>query len=166
MRLEDMRASENVEDRRGMGVGRTGAGLGLGTIVLIRMGHVSRARIAAVVAVAAVIWGWGVAQWPYLLPTSLTIEHGAAPSGTLTALRRLSRGGRVDLNRVLVLRTANNYDMQWPGGTAAERLFGEQLTKDSGYIPSLEAAHRVGSVVVHELVNGGAKYEKTVPQGK
>ena len=39
MRLEDMRASENVEDRRGMGVGRTGAGFGLGTIVLLIAGY-------------------------------------------------------------------------------------------------------------------------------
>ena len=39
MRLEDMRASDNVEDRRGMGVGRTGAGLGLGTIVLLVAGY-------------------------------------------------------------------------------------------------------------------------------
>jgi len=39
MRLEDMRRSENVEDRRGMGVGRTGAGIGIGTIVLLIVGY-------------------------------------------------------------------------------------------------------------------------------
>jgi predicted metalloprotease len=39
MRLEDMRASDNVEDRRGMGVGRTGAGFGLGTIVVLVAGY-------------------------------------------------------------------------------------------------------------------------------
>jgi hypothetical protein len=39
MRLEDMRPSDNVEDRRGMGVGRTGAGFGLGTIVLLVAGY-------------------------------------------------------------------------------------------------------------------------------
>jgi uncharacterized protein len=39
MRLEDMRRSENVEDRRGMGVGRTGAGIGIGTIVLVVAGY-------------------------------------------------------------------------------------------------------------------------------
>ena len=35
-------------------------------------------------AVAAVIWGWGVAQHPYLLPQTLTISDAAAPSATLT----------------------------------------------------------------------------------
>jgi cytochrome d ubiquinol oxidase subunit II len=36
--------------------------------------------------VAAVIWGWGIAQNPYLLPQTLTIDAAAAPSATLTAL--------------------------------------------------------------------------------
>jgi cytochrome d ubiquinol oxidase subunit II len=35
---------------------------------------------------AAVVWGWGVAQHPYLLPTSLKIDAAAAPHGTLVAL--------------------------------------------------------------------------------
>lgn len=35
-------------------------------------------------AVVAVIWGWGVAQFPYLLPTSLRIDQAAAPDPTLT----------------------------------------------------------------------------------
>ena len=37
MRLEDMRRSENVEDRRGLG--RTGTRLGLGTLVLLVVGY-------------------------------------------------------------------------------------------------------------------------------
>jgi len=37
-------------------------------------------------AVAAVIWGWGVAQFPYLLPTSLKITESAAPPDTLGAV--------------------------------------------------------------------------------
>ena len=32
------------------------------------------------------IWGWGVAQYPYLLPQTLTIADGAAPSATLTGV--------------------------------------------------------------------------------
>lgn len=39
MRLEDMRRSENVEDRRGLTVGRTGAGVGIGTVVLVIAGY-------------------------------------------------------------------------------------------------------------------------------
>ena len=29
------------------------------------------------------IWGWGVAQWPYLLPETLEVDQGAAPDATL-----------------------------------------------------------------------------------
>ena len=32
------------------------------------------------------IWGWGVAQFPYLLPTSLKIDQAAAPGPTLDAV--------------------------------------------------------------------------------
>ncbi len=40
-------------------------------------------RPLAAGAVVAVIWGWGVAQFPYLLPTSLRIDQAAAPDPTL-----------------------------------------------------------------------------------
>src|SRR5262249_47863267 len=43
-------------------------------------------RPLAIAAVVAVVWGWGVAQYPYLLPKSLKIADAAAPSATLTAL--------------------------------------------------------------------------------
>ena len=41
-------------------------------------------RLLAAGAVAAVIWAWGVAQWPYLLPTTLTVSQGAGDSATLS----------------------------------------------------------------------------------
>lgn len=43
-------------------------------------------RPLAAGAVVAVIWGWGVAQFPYLLPTSLKIGEAAAPPDTLTTV--------------------------------------------------------------------------------
>ena len=84
-------------------------------------------------------------------------------TGTLRALTNLTRAGRADVNRVLVLRTASNFDSQPPGVTAAESLGGEKVGHYSAYIPSLEAAHAVGSRVVHALVAGWAKYESTPP---
>jgi len=79
----------------------------------------------------------------------------------------LDRAKRVDVKRVLVLRTASNFDQQMPGGDAAESLSGEKLGPGySAYLPSLEAAYRVGSVVVHELVENWAVYEKTPPAAK
>jgi cytochrome d ubiquinol oxidase subunit II len=43
-------------------------------------------RVLAAGAVAAVIWGWGVAQHPYMLPESLTLDQAAGASETLTAV--------------------------------------------------------------------------------
>jgi cytochrome d ubiquinol oxidase subunit II len=44
--------------------------------------HAGRAGLA-IGAVVAVLAGWGVAQYPYLLPTSLSIAEGAGAPATL-----------------------------------------------------------------------------------
>ena len=59
---------------------------GLGALALIARSARRGARELAVGAVVAVIWGWGVAQFPYLLPEDLTIAEGAAPDPTLTTV--------------------------------------------------------------------------------
>jgi len=59
---------------------------GVTVLVLLRRGAQRGARALATGAVAAVIWGWAVAQHPYLLPPSLTISDAAAPSATLTTV--------------------------------------------------------------------------------
>jgi cytochrome d ubiquinol oxidase subunit II len=75
--------------------GLTGAGLplviasglcGLGVLALLARGARRGLRPLAAGAVIAVIWGWGVAQYPYLLPTSLKISESAAPHQTLGAI--------------------------------------------------------------------------------
>jgi cytochrome d ubiquinol oxidase subunit II len=56
---------------------------GLGALVLLVRDNHRGARLLAIVAVASVIVAWGVAQWDYMLPTSLTVSQAAAPDGTL-----------------------------------------------------------------------------------
>lgn len=85
-------------------------------------------------------------------------------TGTLQSLTWLTRAGKADVKRVLVLRTASNFDMQWPGATAAESFAGEKGDVYSGLIPALEAAHRVGSRVVHELVGNWDRYATELPR--
>jgi cytochrome d ubiquinol oxidase subunit II len=59
---------------------------GITTLALL-IRHARRgARVGAVVAVGAIVVGWGVAQWDYVLPETLTVAEGAAPSGTIVAL--------------------------------------------------------------------------------
>jgi cytochrome d ubiquinol oxidase subunit II len=59
---------------------------GVGSLVLLLRNATRGARVLAMGAVAAVVFGWGVAQWPYILPTSMKVSQAAAPSGTLTAV--------------------------------------------------------------------------------
>src|SRR4051794_257599 len=59
---------------------------GVGVLALLGRRAQRGARPLAVAAVVAVVWDWGVAQHPYLLPQVLTIDAGAAPSATLIAV--------------------------------------------------------------------------------
>jgi cytochrome d ubiquinol oxidase subunit II len=67
---------------------------GLGSLVLLLRGSARRAQLLAIGAVASVVVAWGVAQWPYVLPTSLKVSAAAAPTDTLTALL-VAAGGAV-----------------------------------------------------------------------
>jgi cytochrome d ubiquinol oxidase subunit II len=62
------------------------AACGGAVLVLLARGRPRGTRPLAALAVAAVVWGWGAAQFPDLLPGALTVEQAAAPSGTLTAV--------------------------------------------------------------------------------
>jgi len=59
---------------------------GAAALGMLARGNAVWARPFAVAAVTAVVWGWGVAQHPYLLPTSLKIDAAAAPHATLVSL--------------------------------------------------------------------------------
>ncbi|HEY3141303.1 MAG TPA: cytochrome d ubiquinol oxidase subunit II [Acidimicrobiales bacterium] len=59
---------------------------GIGSLVLLLRQSPRGARLLAIGAVASLIWAWGVAQWPYILPTSLKVSAAAAPQATLTTV--------------------------------------------------------------------------------
>jgi len=86
-------------------------------------------------------------------------------AGACIAFQRLSQMGKVDFNRLLILRTACNFTVPPSGSTAAGSLFGDTISDSSGvaYLPALEADYRVGSVVVLELVQGWSKYRDSIP---
>ena len=64
------------------------AGLcGLAVVALLTAGRPRGIRVIAAAGVAAVIWGWGVAQYPVLLPgTAVTLSNAGAPHTTLVAI--------------------------------------------------------------------------------
>ena len=44
------------------------------------------ARVAAAAQVSFILWGWGLSQYPYILPPDLTVRAAAAPEATLRLL--------------------------------------------------------------------------------
>ena len=84
-------------------------------------------------------------------------------TGTMQSLTFLDNAGKVDIDRVLVLRTASNFTMQHEGISAQESLSGEKKGGYSAYIPSLENAYRVGSAVVEEITGNWKTYQDSIP---
>jgi purine nucleoside permease len=80
--------------------------------------------------------------------------------GILDVLDLFTREGRVDSNRVLVLRTASNYSREADGADPTIRF------THGGAGAAFEAAYRVGSPVVRALVAGWDKYAATPPERK
>ncbi len=92
----------------------------------------------------------------YTRGTGSLVMSDCEDQGICIALQRLQQMGKVDFNRLLILRTACNFVTPPPGVTPADGLFGETLSESSGvaYLPALEAAYRVGSVVTTALLSG------------
>jgi cytochrome d ubiquinol oxidase subunit II len=59
---------------------------GLTAIVLLYRRRYSVARFAAAAAVGAVITGWGVGQYPWMLVDEVTINDAAGADSTLAGL--------------------------------------------------------------------------------
>lgn len=86
------------------------------------------------------------------------VTTGMEDTGTLSSLQMLAKAGRVDWNRILVLRTASDYDQPPPGMSAAQNLARNADRKYVGYLAALESAWRVGNTVVQEITAHWEKY--------
>lgn len=62
------------------------AAAGAATLWLLWVGRHSVARLTALVAVAAVVSGWGIGQYPWLLVDEVTLTDAAGAPATLAAL--------------------------------------------------------------------------------
>ena len=91
--------------------GLTGRGLpvialsvvaGLAALALLARRRYVIARITSAVAVTAILLGWAVAQYPYILPPEVTIEDAARGRATLTAMLVVLVVGSVILVPALV----------------------------------------------------------------
>ena len=85
-------------------------------------------------------------------------------TGTYQSLAFLHNAGKVDKNRLLVLRGGSNYTMQPESRSAVENLLSEgEGDEYSGLEVALENIYRVGSVVIDELLANWSLYEDEIP---
>ena len=91
---------------------------------------------------------------------------GMEDSGTLQSLTWLANAHKVDIDRVLVLRTASNFDQQADGLTAAQSLASTKIGTYGAYLPALDAAYRVGHIVVDNLVANWPHFVGGIPARK
>ena len=80
------------------------------------------------------------------------VSSAMEETGTMQSMEYLDSIGKVDRDRVMVLRTASNYTMPPPGVTAAENL----LAENEGYAgldAALESAYILGSIIVDDILD-------------
>jgi len=58
----------------------------IGAMASLWQGRYRIARIAAVIEVSLIVWGWALGQFPFLVPPDLTVDNSAAPPATLRLL--------------------------------------------------------------------------------
>ncbi len=80
-------------------------------------------------------------------------------NATLTALSRGAEMGRIDMDRVAVLRTASNFDQPYDGQTPDASL----NAKSGGFGIALENAYRVGSKLTDAIVGNWDAWKDGVP---
>jgi cytochrome d ubiquinol oxidase subunit II len=61
-------------------------GAGLSTLVALWLEWWRAARATAAAQVSLIVWGWAFAQYPYVIPFTLSIRDAAAPSPALEVL--------------------------------------------------------------------------------
>ena len=99
-------------DAPGLFAGLTGRGLplifatsafGIASLALLALRRYVAVRMTAALAVVAVLWGWGVGQYPDLLVGTATVTSAAAPPDTLVVLVISLAAGSAILVPALVL---------------------------------------------------------------
>ncbi|KAG6890224.1 hypothetical protein C0995_010237 [Termitomyces sp. Mi166 len=80
-------------------------------------------------------------------------------NATLESLMRAAMAGLVDFSRIIVMRTASDFDREFPGQTAAANLFGDP----GGFTPSILNIYLAGVKVVQGIINDwGGTFAKGV----
>ena len=72
-------------------------------------------------------------------------------NATLEALLRAAVDEIVDFSRIMVMRTASDFDREWPGQAATENLF---WSKQGAFLPAVKNIYLAGIKVVEGIMDG------------
>ncbi|PHV11388.1 purine-nucleoside phosphorylase [Chitinimonas sp. BJB300] len=83
-------------------------------------------------------------------------------NATYEALKRGSAAGRLDIERVAVLRTGADFDRPYAGQTDRDGLlnYGEQ----GGFVPAVNNLYKVGGPLINDIVGNWKRWENGVPK--
>lgn len=84
-------------------------------------------------------------------------------SGTLTALTRLDRENIIDIDRVMILRTASNFTV---APTDKSATWSATAPYPDQGLPALKSAYYVGNTIVEKLVNNWSNYLHNIPKAQ
>jgi purine nucleoside permease len=84
-------------------------------------------------------------------------------TGIMQSLEYLTKVGRADRNRVMVLRAGSNFTMP-PKGIAPAENMARENGGYTGMTAALEALYAAGSKVVGEITTNWPRYEKAAPK--
>jgi len=99
------------------------------------------------------LWGkWWVNKWTdnkgnYVVSNMEDI-------GILTAFRNLEREDIVSFDRILIVRSISDFDQQYPNETVENSIH----TYWDGFSIAIENVYRVGSLIVHDIINNWADW--------
>jgi len=116
----------------------------------------------------------GTAAWAHLSERAevwtrlLTDNNGVycttqqEDNSTYEALFRASKAGRVDINRLAVLRAGSDFDRPYPGYSEVDNLL--KYADQGGFVPALENLYRAGNPLVQAILGDWKAWEQGVPE--
>lgn len=82
-------------------------------------------------------------------------------NSTYEALLRASRLGRVDIQRLAVLRAGSDFDRPYPGYSEVDNLL--KYADQGGFVPALDNLYRAGNALVQDITGHWAQWQHGVP---
>ncbi|WP_321339436.1 purine nucleoside permease [Breoghania sp.] len=112
-------------------------------------------------------WWHGVALSEAMNDWAALLTDGAADycttqqedNATLTALSRGAKLGKLDMDRVAILRSASNFDRPYPGQAPQDSL----NANSGGFMPAINNVYRVGKAFADTVLDNWADWENGVP---